>query len=460
METANPWDRVTDQLEDDESGRQLKRGVGQKMLLLFVVGDILGAGIYARVGGVAGEVGGAIWVSFLLAMVLALLTALSYAELVTKYPGAAGAALYVNKAFKMPFFTFMVAFAVLASGIASAAAVSRAFAGRYLQEFIQVPAEPVVILFIVVLALVNFRGISESVGVNMALTLIEIGGLLLIILIGIVALTGGTGDLTRPFTFKEGEAVPLAILGGSLVAFYAFLGFEDAVNVAEECEDPVRTMPRALLGGMGVATLVYLSVAFTAAMVVPVETLAKSTGPLLEVVKAGPVPVPLILFSGIALLAITNTALINMIMASRVIYGMANQGIIPRILGKTHRTRQTPWVAIVFTSLLCLGLAFTGDLGALADTTVALLLAVFAIVNVAVLILRRDPVDYRHFVTPTVLPILGSVSCLALLTQQRGDIFLRAGILLAIGAALWVVNLFISRRLDTRAAEADRKRAA
>ena len=431
-----------------ESGEQLKRGIGQKMLLLFVVGDILGAGIYARVGGVANEVGGAIWVSFLLAMVLAALTALSYAELVTKYPGAAGAALYINKAFKMPFFTFMVAFAVLASGIASAAAVSRAFSGRYLQEFIQVPADPVVFLFLIVLALINYRGISESIGVNMVLTLIEVSGLILVIGIGIVALASGSGDVTRPFSFKQGEALPLAILGGAVVAFYAFLGFEDAVNMAEETEDPIRMMPLALLGGLGIATVVYLAVAFTASLVVPTETLGQSTGPLLEVVKAGAPAFPLILFSGIALLAVTNTALINMIMASRVIYGMANQGILPRVLGKTSSERQTPWVAIIFTTVLALGLAFTGDLGALADTTVALLLVVFAIVNVAVLVLRRDPVDYPHFATPTILPILGAISCLALMTQQRADIYLRGGILLAIGAALFFLNILITRRLD------------
>jgi amino acid transporter len=429
-------------------GERLKRGIGPGMLLLFVVGDILGAGIYARVGGVADQVGGAIWVSFVVAMVIAALSALSYVELVTKYPGAGGAALFVNRAFRMPFFTFMVGFAVLASGISSAAAVSRAFGGRYLQEFIAVPAVPVALLFLIVVALINFRGISESVKVNMGLTLIELSGLLLIVLIGIIVLASGSGDPGRAFTFKEGASVPLAILGGAVVAFYAFLGFEDAVNVAEECQQPSRIMPLGLLGGLGIATLVYLAVSFTASMVVPPSTLAGSTGPLLEVVKAGPIPVPLLLFSAIALMAIANTALINMIMASRILYGMAGEGIIPRVLGRTSPTRQTPWVAIIFTTLIALVLAATGDLGPLADTTVMLLLVVFAIVNVAVLVLRKDRVEHEHFTVPTVVPILGAISSVALLTQQNVDIFIRAGALLAVGLVLWVVNLYLAPRLD------------
>jgi amino acid transporter len=428
---------------------ELKRAIGPGMLLLFVVGDILGAGIYARVGAVAAEVGGAIWLSFVLGFVIAVLTAFSYAELCSKYPGAGGAALFINRAFGRPLLTFLVAFAVLASGISSASAVARVFGGRYLQEFVAAPELTVALLFILVVALINFRGISESVTVNMCLTLIELSGLLLIIAIGVVTLAGGTGDPARAFTFKEGANAPLAILAGTVVAFYAFLGFEDAANVAEETTDPIRMMPRALLGGIGLAGLVYVAVSFTAAMVVDTPTLASSSGPLLEVVKAGPIAVPPQLFSLIALLAVSNTALINMIMGSRLLYGMAEEGIVPRVLGWTHSTRRTPWVAIVFTTLLAWVLVATGDIGDLANTTVALLLAVFSLVNVAALVLRRDPVGHRYFAVPSWVPVLGAVTCLALLSQQKGDIFLRAGALLAVGLVLWVVNLLCARRLET-----------
>jgi amino acid transporter len=244
------------------------------------------------------------------------------------------------------------------------------------------------------------------------------------------------------------------------VAFYAFIGFEDAVNVAEETKDPIRMMPIAILGGLGVATLVYLAVSFTAAMVVSPHTLAASSGALLEVVEAGPIPVPGRLFSVIALLAITNTALINMIMASRLTYGMAREGIVPAVLGKTHSVRQTPWAAIVFTTLLALVLVATGDLGALADTTVMLLLVVFTIVHVANLVLRKQPAEHPHFSVPAVVPVLGAASCLVLLTQQHVEIYLRGAALLLVGLGLWGVNELLMRRLGAARADEPRSRLA
>jgi basic amino acid/polyamine antiporter, APA family len=431
---------------------ELKRAIPPAMLILFVVGDILGAGIYARVGAVAGEVGGAIWTSFLFGIGIAALTALSYGELSSKYPGAGGAALFVHKAFRSSVLTFIIAFAVLASGIASASAVARVFGGRYLQEFVAVPPLPVAILFILVVALINFRGISESVRVNMLLTAVELTGLLLIVVVGIVALAGGAGEPGRALTFKPDVNVPLAILAGAAIAFYACLGFEDVANVAEEAQDPVRMLPVALIGGLGIAGVLYIVVSFTAAMVVDPATLAKSSGPLLEVVKAGPVPIPPRLFSAIALMAVANTALINMIMASRLLYGMAEQGVMPRVLGLTHRTRKTPWVAIVFTTLLALALVITGDVGELANTTVLLLLVAFTLVNVAVLILRRDRVGHRHFAIPSWVPVLGALTCLALMTQFKADIFARAAILVAVGLVLCGINFLLTRRLQTREA--------
>jgi amino acid transporter len=176
------------------------------LLYFFILGDILGAGIYALVGEVGGEVGGAIWTAFMLALVLALFTAFSYAELVTKYPQAGGAAVYVHRAFGIQFVTFMVAFAVMASGITSAATLSRAFGGDYLAEFIDVPTVLAALVFLLLVVFVNLRGIAESVKINLVLTVVELTGLLLIILIGIVALGGGDGDAGRNFEFKEGPA--------------------------------------------------------------------------------------------------------------------------------------------------------------------------------------------------------------------------------------------------------------
>jgi amino acid transporter len=239
------------------------------------------------------------------------------------------------------------------------------------------------------------------------------------------------------------EALWVGLLAGSALAFYALLGFEDSVNMAEECKRPAKAFPRALFLGLGLTGLVYMSVAFVSSMVVPTDVLAKSSGPLLEVVKTADVPFPPKLFALIALLAVSNTALINMLMASRLVYGMANEGIVPGKLGTVHGTRRSPWVAILLTTTLGVALVVTGDLAALADTTVLLLLLVFATVNVSVLVLRRERVEHDHFHAPTIAPVLGAVASLVLaspLTGRDADVYLRALVLLAIGVAFWAVN--------------------
>ncbi len=440
---------MAEAIVDPGSGQHsLKRVIGRRVLLLFVVGDILGAGIYALVGKVAGHVGGALWVPFLVAFVLAALTATAYAELVGKYPQAAGAALYANKAFNIPFVTFIVAFAVLMSGITSASAAARAFGGDYLGEFVTLPVVVGAFIFLGLITLVNFAGISESIKVNVVLTIIEAFGLLVIIAIGIFALVSGDGDPARALEFHPANGAFLGVLGGTALAFYALLGFEDSVNLAEEAKEPQRDFPRALFGGLTIAAIIYMGVAFTATMLVDTKTLTDSSGPLLEVVKVAGLAFPPKLFALIALLAVGNTALINMLMASRLVYGMAREGIVPRVFAAVHPTRSTPWVAIVFTVGVAAVLVATGDVGGLADTTVLLLLCVFTLVNVAVLVLRKDRVDHDHFRAPTWMPALGAVVCfvLALPVTGRGvDVYVRAGVLLVIGVALWFVNrLFLS----------------
>jgi len=426
----------------------LRRAVGRKMLLLFVLGDILGAGIYSLTGRVAGEVGGAIWLPFLVAFLLAGCSAASYAELVGRYPQAAGAALYTNKAFNVPFLTFVVAFAVLCSGITSASAAARAFGGDYLAEFIALPTPLVAVGFVLMLAAINARGISESVKVNVALTLVEFTGLAVIVVIGVFTLLTGGGNPGRALELDTSGAAVLGIMGGAALAFYALLGFEDSVNIAEEAKEPHRDFPLALFGGLGVACVVYLIVAFTTAMLVPVDVLAESSGPLLEVVRAAGFSFPPKLFALIALIAVTNTALLNMIMASRLVYGMARVGVVPSVLGKVSPRRGTPWVAIAFTTGLAILLVLTGDLSDLASTTVLLLLGVFTVTNICVLVLRRDSSTPTHFRAPTVFPVLGAVGSLLLISPLSGrevEVYARGGGLLVIGAALWLVVHLVRR---------------
>jgi APA family basic amino acid/polyamine antiporter len=434
----------------------LKRGIGPWLLLFFVLGDIVGAGIYALVGEVGGLVGGAIWAAFLCAFVLAIFTAASYAELVTKYPRAGGSATYVNNAFRNPFVSFMVAFAVMASGITSACTLTLAFSGDYLAQFITVPVIGAALVFMLLITAINFYGISESVRINVVLTIVEITGLALIIIIGIAALGTGTGDPGRAFEFREGTSVLTAILAGTVLAFYALIGFDDSVNVAEETQHPSRNYPRAIFGALLLAGVIYLLVTFTASMVVPTGVLAESSGPLLEVVDAGPIAIPTQLFAAIALLAVSNGALINMIMASRIVYGMGDQGVMPTVFSSVHPGRRTPWVSILFTAAIALVVLVTigrndEALSTLGSTTVVLLLLAFVMVNISVLVLRRDEVGHEHFRAPSAFPVLGAIVAAVLLIYQAYTditVFGLAAALLAIGVVLYGVNLLAKRSLD------------
>jgi len=432
---------------------ELRRAIGPKLLLFFVLGDILGTGIYALTGSVAGQIGGALWVPFLLAFVVAFLTAFSYLELVGKYPRAAGAALYTNRAFKIQFFTFMVAFAVMASGVTSAATAAKAFGDTYLKQFITLPTWAVAGVFIIGLALINFRGVGESVKANVALTIIEVSGLLLIIGVGVYAVSQGQGEASRLVEIDTSQNnVFLAITAATSLAFFAMVGFEDSVNMAEECKEPSRIFPRALLLGMGIAAAIYVIVAVLSSMLVSADDLAAAkSDALFRVLQAGAPGFPLGIFAAIGLLAVINSALINMLMASRLLYGMANERIIPRQFGTVHPTRRTPWVSIVFTSAIAFVLVTTADITLLGGTTALLLLAVFTVVNIAVLVLRREPADHDHFVAPTWAPVLGVLLCGFLATPLSGrplQQFVVAGILLVVGAALWVVNRLIVGKVE------------
>jgi APA family basic amino acid/polyamine antiporter len=427
-------------------GGGLRRAITPALLLFFIVGDILGGGIYALVGKVAAETGGAIWAAFVLALVMAAFTAGSYAELVTKYPRAGGAGLYVHRAFGRSFASFIVAFAVVVSGITSASALSRGFGGDYLSAFVDVPVVVAALGLLALIVVVNLRGIEESVKLNVGFTLVEIGGLVLIVVVAAVALAQGHAEPARAFEFKHGGSVFLATLGGAALAFYALIGFEDSVNVAEETVDPPRTYPKALFGGLAIAGTLYLLVTIGASMVVPTGDLIGSSGPLLEVVRQGPLHIPEKLFAAIGLLALSNGALINMIMASRLLYGMAQEGVVPRPFARVLPGRRTPWFAILFTSSIAAVLVATGELGSLADTTVALLVVVFGIVNVCVLVLRRDRVEHEHFRVPSFVPVVGVGISAALLTQIEAATYARAAVLVSIGVALWIVNWLVLRR--------------
>ncbi len=437
--------------------------MGPRLLLLFIVGDILGTGVYALTGSVAGEVGGAVWVPFVVAFVIATLTAFSYLELVTKYPQAAGAALYVHKAFGIHFVTFIVCFTVMCSGITSASTASRAFASFFSEGFDLGWGETGVMLmalaFMAGVAAVNFRGVGESVKANVVLTLVEVSGLLIIILIGFWAMIQGNADFSRVTMFDTAgdKGVFLAVTAATTLAFFAMVGFEDSVNMAEETKDPSRIFPKVMLTGLSITGLIYVLVAISAVAVVPVGELAEAEGTaLLRVVETGAPGLPIdTLFPFIAMFAVANSALINMLMASRLLYGMARVDVLPRSLGKVHPTRRTPYVSIIVTTLISFGLIVAvtrfvdaSAVATLGGTTALLLLAVFTLVNVSVLVLRRDPVDHDHFRAPTPLPVLAAFTCAFFVGPWTGRDPAQYAValgLLAVGLVLWAITWAYNR---------------
>jgi amino acid transporter len=442
----------------------LHRVMGPWLLLLFIVGDILGTGIYALTGQVAKQVGGAVWLPFLVAFVVAVITAFSYLELVTKYPRAAGAALYTHRAFGIHFVTFIVAFAVMCSGITSASTASRAFAANmshaFAFDFSPTGITIAGLCFMALVAAINFRGVGESVKANVVLTCVELTGLLIIIAIGFWAISKGQGDVSRVMEFKappEGQSLFWPVIAATTLAFFAMVGFEDSVNMAEETENPTKVFPVILLTGLLITGVIYVLVSISSITLVPPDELGEGEAPLLKVVSAGAPWFPLWIFGFISMFAVANSALINMLMASRLVYGMSREHVLPPVLGKVHATRRTPYIAIAFTTLLAFGLiTFVGGVPQLGGTTALLLLCVFTIVNVAVIVLRKDKVEHDHFRTPTPVAICGALSCAFLVGPWTGrDVsqYTIAGILLAIGVALWLVTVAINKATGVKASE-------
>ncbi|OIU87734.1 APC family permease [Microbacterium sp. AR7-10] len=446
-------------METAENPPRLRRAISGPMLFAFILGDVLGAGIYALMGVLSESAGGMLWAPLIVALLLALLTAGSYAELVTKYPRAGGAAVFAERAFRSSLLSFLVGFSMLAAGVVSAAGLAIAFSGDYLATFIDVPVIPAAMVFLVLVGLLNARGIRESMGTNLVMTAVELSGLVIVMVVVAMYVGRGGGDLGRATELPDGVGVAGAVLGGAIVAYYSFVGFETSANVIEEVKQPSRVYPRALFGALVTAGIVYVLVGVASAAALPADELQESSGPLLAVVEATGVSVPSWLFSLIALIAVANGALLTMIMASRLAFGMAEQGLLPSPLGRVLPRRRTPWVAIVATTGVAMLLTLVGDLGTLAETVVLLLLLVFISANVSVLVLRRDRVQHEHFRVWTFVPVLGVISCLVLLSQQRPIVWLFAGILLAVGVILWLsTRRFAARPLDGRAGEVSDER--
>lgn len=391
--------------------------------MLYGIGSMLGAGIYGLVGKAAGVMGNAVWLAFLVAMVAALLTGVSYASIASRYPKAAGAAYAAQRAYRAPWLSYLVGLTIVSSGLASIATQSKVVAENFntllgLTSGVLVSGAPLEVLlisvaFLLLLAGITFRGITESLWANAVCTLVEALGLVLVVAVGFRFL--GQVNL---FELPEGSVIGVdgatagLLLQGSILTFFSFLGFEDMLNVAEEVERPQRTIPIALIGAMVLASLIYIAVSITAVSVVPWQELAEAPGPLKLVVARAAPWFPAASFTFITLAAVANTALVNYVMGSRLLYGMARQGLLPPVVGRVHSIRQTPHVAIILILGIVIALQFAGDISQLASATVMLLLFVFVVINGALVVLQhREGNIPGCFNAPMAIPIMGGLIC-------------------------------------------------
>lgn len=404
----------------------LLRTMGLFSLVVYGVGDMVGSGIYGTVGDAAMHMGNAVWLAFTVSMIAAVLTGLSYASLASRYPRAAGAAYVTQRAFHLAFVSYLIGLMVTASGLTSMATSTNVFTKTILGLTTADPTAAmngwpwyaIAILFLSFLTFVNIWGIRQSMWTNIVCTFVEVGGLLFIIAVGLRFL-GSVNYLATPSAaFDESGAMRdhglgmAMVMSGSVLTFFSFIGFEDMLNVSEEVKDPRWTMPRGIVLALLIATILYIGVAVTAVSVVPYQEFAnQDMSPLARVTGKAAPWLPARTFDYITLFAVSNTVLINYIMGSRLLYGMARQGLLPAILGRVHPTRHTPHIAILTLLVIVLILSVSGGesaVKALASSTSLLLLCSFIVVNTSLIVLKRRPGEPPGgFEVPIIIPALG-----------------------------------------------------
>ncbi len=377
---------------------ELRRVITLPMLVLYGLGNILGAGIYVLVGEVAGAAGYRAPLAFVVAAVLVVPTALAYAELSSRFPLSAGESVYLHEAFGRRWLAVAAGLMVALAGMISTATLVNGFAG-YLSVFAEVPRLPLVALLVAALGGLCAWGIGESVRIAALLTLVEIAGLLLVIWVGASADGVPTEAPTVPWS---------GIVLGAFLAFFAFIGFEDMVNVAEEVRDPQRNLPRAILAALAVATVLYVLVALAALRTLTPAQLAASGAPLAEVFRAATGSAPLAI-TFIGLVAALNGALVQIIMAARIAYGMSRKGWLPAPLSRVSPRTATPVIATVAVSSIVLLLAAALPLLVLAQLTSAVVLAMFMLMNAALwrIKLRQPRPPGGGFLLPLWVPVAG-----------------------------------------------------
>jgi len=394
----------------------LRRSLTLPMVTLYGMGTILGAGIYVLIGEVTGAAGLRAPLAFFVAAVLAGFSAFAYAELSSRFPLSAGEAVYIQEGLGQRWLSIAVGLMVILVGMVSSATISKGFVG-YLHVFVQVPEPLAITLLVVVLGLIAWWGIRESVLIASVLTLVEVFGLLLILWVGRDSLGTLPEVLPGMLSWDEGSFMP-GILLGAFLAFYAFIGFEDMVNVAEEVNEAQRTLPVAIVIVLIVTTLLYIAVALVAVLSMPPAELAGQGAPLAYLYERSTGSTPVII-TVIGMFAIVNGALIQIIMASRILYGMSRQGWLPAVIGLVHPMTRTPHIATLLVSGAILGFALWLPLVTLAKITSFITLTIFSLINLALIRVKlRDPRPTGVMVYPLWLPVAGLVSNVVFIVYQ------------------------------------------
>lgn len=390
---------------------KLKRTLGLPLVALYGLGNILGAGIYILIGKVAGEAGYSMVLSFLIAMVVSGLTAFSYMELSGRFPASASVSVYLHKAFGKQWLSVAVGLAMVAAGITSAATLAKGFAG-YTGTLVQVPELVLSIGLLLAIGMLAIKGIGESALVAGLFTVVEIIGLMMVIGAGRASL--GTFDVSKLATIDPTVGFA-GVMGGAFLAFYAFIGFEDMVNVAEETKNPQRTMPLAILISLIASTILYLLVAIVAIAAAPPAELATSKAPLLLVYsrEAGGAALFLTI---IGITAAVNGVIVQVIMGSRILFGLSRQGWIDGRLSIVNKDTKTPLIATVVVVSAMIVACVALPLVSLARLTSLIVLGIFALVNISLVVIKRRHPSHKGLITvPKLIPYLGFVSCIVII---------------------------------------------
>jgi len=428
---------------------ELKRHMGLFHLTMYGVGLILGAGIYVLIGEATSFAGNSVWISFLLGIIVALFAGLSYAELTALFPKAAAEYTFVKHAFKNNFLAFIIGWLTAITSMITVATVSLGFGG-YFAQFIDLPITLSAILLIGILSIVNFVGIKESAWANTIFAIITAGGLILIIFLGM------TFEPTEPIDYFDAPNGITGIILAFVLIFFAFIGFEDMANVAEEVKRPKKTLPRAIILSVVITGVIYILVSLSVVRVINWEELGLSAAPLATVAERALGPEGGVVLSAIALFATASTVLITLVAGSRILYGMANNKSLPLSLGKIHSKTKTPWIAVIGILITSVAFAFIGDIVIVANITVFAVVITFAMINLSVIILRyTEPSLERPFKVPInigrfpILPLVGLGVTVYMAIQFELEVMLIGLVIMSAGALFYVIfNRKLSNKLS------------